>query len=1547
VTQLDPSATCSLRSLQLLHSSHWLRSLRRAAHAASRRSARALRFALVLALALLPDAASGRSAAQDPASDEPSGPARHQLPRSREIDTLAKRAARALDSGSVEEAAELLQRLMQADPGLVIEAPDSATTPVADSAADPAADSAQLPASLGVSVWARAQWERLPAQARRPSHARSRDEAAAAFAEALARGDAQALRATALRWPLEATAARAWLACGDLESASGRDQAAVRAWREAARLGLAFSTRDALRASAAEDSGASATADAPTRTLIDPPRPPRAAVPEGLLSDLACAWTLNVPPGPYLRRSSGQDKYNLWPCVEAGRVLYSNGIELCCADVSTGQRAWSSGEPAGWEDWREDERPSEFFRGADPEFAYIEPAAAHGIAVAALQVPWRDQENDSFQHITIMRPTPERRLFGFDLATGARLWSHEPPEDWDGESGAFEQRMRVAGPPLVAEGRVWAPFCRMSGRIEYHVGCFDLASGKRLWTTWVVSGQGELNMFNRYLREYCAAPLVLEAGRIYAQTNLGVLAALDADTGRALWSAEYDSIAQAPSRGMGEQRRPTVWRNSAPRLAAGLVLSTPTDAAELYALDAATGRRAWELPHARFTTARAQGALPSVLLGADESSVWLGGRVLGRWTRAAGLRAKGSLQAAWARVARPEDDGSPRALLAGEVLLVPTASGPEWVDAADGNLRAPAPDGWDRRANGNVLIAGARMYALSGWQLSTCLDWSALLEKTLQRLRGPAAAVAALELVDLRQQRARVLLERGRAESALAELDQLRLDLPASASAADELRERLVEVSLREAEILASLGRDQEARARLEAALATTALPQQRLLLQLAGFDLVPTEQADERTALLEGLARLPPELEVPPAATALHAEELYGSVLSAAESAQRSSDATLALATWLGLMRAAIAQQSAQPTAALQALQELLLAPAARADLTRFALWAPIAERMRALAAAAAPPSATAEDSARGQPWHAAYEPRATAELDTLRHTADARRADDLADLRRRYPLSRAARDAEQQLCEWMLQAGDITGLADLATELRARRSAITALERPVLEALSKALQTSGNPELAAALDSALRDTPGAPSASDRSSARAAPTPTPPAAAALTPPAPSAELAQPLRDAVSVSMPCRLLGTFAWHSANTRDSDAAEHDALALVWRNGRIEGWSPADLESPRWVAPLFADVPPNSVAASAGRVCLSSEGSWIALDLASGELAWRSPAPGEDDCTLSSYSGIVLASASVGGRQMLVAREARSGAELWSFTTNERLPWQTPVCGEGRIALLAPVSSTNARLVVVDGLRGGLDGEYELGFPIEPAAAASAWIEEGRLCVPRFKRPRGQEQVLMRAYSLREGSLAWTLGASGGAELEGLLEHAGTHTLVTRMGRAAGADPSGALLRLDVRTGTADTLMRLRFGERIVGLLPDRTLRLDEPFIALFQEGARPVTPLALVELQRGVRWLQRLPAAGDDIEFDGLPAPRIGSAGVLVAWRQRGPDGGTSQLMLSLYDRADGRALWEHALDGDLAAARDFELAALGALVLGVGDEEHFQLWESRK
>ena len=532
------------------------------------------------------------------------------LSQDREAERTARSARVHLAAGRYERAIEDLQRL--------IELHRTDVLPAGFEPAAPGVPSSIYPAHLGAARWAVEQLQALPPAGLSIYESRYGEEAQAALDQSLGRHDPGALLEIIERWPVASASLRAWWALGDLEMVRGHlDQA-----RSAYERAESFASRREAGAQtqAAQDQNPSRPeeVDRPTRLVAldelelagwrredhyfeldmppaqgssDSDQPARTP----LLVQLD-PWTVQLPESPFANRRSRYENFNLIPIISGDTVYVSTTLEILAVDGATGNVLWQTPRPDGWTKLHESEREA-LQDAVDLESGLAAPAVGSGIVVAPLQTVARTQNHQDYRGITIMRPIPQRRLYAFDAETGEPLWNHAPPEDWDGgDLEAFEQQMSVSGPPVIVEGRVLVPCSKMEGRVKLHVACYDLSSGDLLWQSQVLTGQRELNMFNRHEREYSAPPVTIHGDNVLLVTQLGTVAALDLGTGRIRWQALYDQIPLPGTTGFRTAQRPQEWRNTPAVVADGTVLATPLDSEDLLGIELETGRVRWVYP---------------------------------------------------------------------------------------------------------------------------------------------------------------------------------------------------------------------------------------------------------------------------------------------------------------------------------------------------------------------------------------------------------------------------------------------------------------------------------------------------------------------------------------------------------------------------------------------------------------------------------------------------------------------------------------------------------------------------------------------------------------------------------------------------------------------------------------------------------------------------------------------------------------------------------------------------------------------------------------
>ena len=124
--------------------------------------------------------------------------------------------------------------------------------------------------------------------------------------------------------------------------------------------------------------------------------------------------------------------------------------------------------------------------------------------------------------------------------------------------------MTIVGSPTIARTRILVPAARLRGRVEFHIGCFDLHTGELLWNAPLITGQCPLNMFGRMVKEYTAPPVRVVGDKVVVATELGTVACLDLFTGETLWQTLYSQIPIVPGSYALDGYLKSVWQHAPP-----------------------------------------------------------------------------------------------------------------------------------------------------------------------------------------------------------------------------------------------------------------------------------------------------------------------------------------------------------------------------------------------------------------------------------------------------------------------------------------------------------------------------------------------------------------------------------------------------------------------------------------------------------------------------------------------------------------------------------------------------------------------------------------------------------------------------------------------------------------------------------------------------------------------------------------------------------------------------------------------------------------------
>ncbi len=287
---------------------------------------------------------------------------------------------------------------------------------------------------------------------------------------------------------------------------------------------------------------------------------------------------------------------------------------------------------------------------------------------------------------------------------------------WEGEQAgsgwAFE------GAPVVDGEHLYVAMRRRENlRSQFHVACYTLRRHRATlrWRQQLVSaespGQGELE-------EYTHNLLTLDEGVLYANTNLGAVAALEARDGRIRWLTRYPRMPLTHSDSRTDGRY--LLRDLNPCLLHGQqVMVAPSDTDRIFSLDRVTGRLVWDTGPGRTDDA-------VHLLGVG------GGHLLASGDRLYWIDAKtGRLRARFPERIEEPVRGYGRGLLIDDLVLWPTRDRIHVLaQDAPRMVRQPIELSPLGMTGGNLLLAGDTLLVAGANQLAAYNPWGRQITKT-------------------------------------------------------------------------------------------------------------------------------------------------------------------------------------------------------------------------------------------------------------------------------------------------------------------------------------------------------------------------------------------------------------------------------------------------------------------------------------------------------------------------------------------------------------------------------------------------------------------------------------------------------------------------------------------------------------------------------------------------------------------------------------------------------------------------------------------------
>ncbi|MEN8152045.1 MAG: PQQ-binding-like beta-propeller repeat protein, partial [Planctomycetota bacterium] len=442
--------------------------------------------------------------------------------------------------------------------------------------------------------------------------------------------------------------------------------------------------------------------------------------------------------------------FPIHPVVDGGAVFFQNGGTVFSLNLLTGKNNWLWNGP--------------LVSGIDGR---TNPGTILTVAVddarvyANLEVPVPravPRGAGAFQGYAVIFPIPQRRLVALDRNTGTLVWSHANDMIAGTEDEPLLTDLNVGSAPLIVGDTVFAAASVLDNRYSCYLYAFEKATGKVRWRTRLCTGQQELNLFGRVLKELAPAAVSERDGVLYVVTNLGVAAAVERRSGEILWIRGYPQIPIPLAMNWRTSReRRTTWANSPPIVTEDALYFTPTDSWDLVALDRKDGSLRFLYPDGEDGWTDPE---PRYLIGVNERHVYLGGRQVSAVDRRTGKLVWHETQGAFLKTRERREEARGRGVVTPDAVLTMTAAGlyafhPDtgerlrFVPMAPLSTELRSQDG-EVVSGGNLVCSGGVLLVAGREQIGGWYETEKIHARLKQRAEeDPGNPRLALELGDI------------------------------------------------------------------------------------------------------------------------------------------------------------------------------------------------------------------------------------------------------------------------------------------------------------------------------------------------------------------------------------------------------------------------------------------------------------------------------------------------------------------------------------------------------------------------------------------------------------------------------------------------------------------------------------------------------------------------------------------------------------------------------------------------------------------------------